>query len=233
MIAEFGIRPARRIAAIVLATIVWGHAVCAFAQSDPHPLASPDLSSPRATLTNFLALMNGADGHWKTEGRTYQNRVQRAAIARLAHQFFDLNDIAPSVRNNVGRETAVFMKEVLDRVELPPWGEIPDAETIAAKSGGLTKWTIPQTEITLVRLKEGLHEGQWVFNSETDDRAQEFYEHVKHLPYKPGASEGLYELFVSEPGWMIPQSWIHALPGWMQARHGWSFERWYCSAIGS
>jgi MscS family membrane protein len=90
--------------------------------------------------------MDTAYHHWKSEGRTYENRVQRAAIARLAHQFFDLNDIAPSVRNNVGRETAVFMKEVLDRIELPPWEEIPDEAMIAAKPGGLNRWTIPHTE---------------------------------------------------------------------------------------
>ena len=201
------------------------------AQGNPHPLAPPDLSSPRATLTNFLTLMNNAYYHWKTEGRTYENRVQRAAIARMAHQFFDLADIAPSVRNNVGRETAVFMKEVLDRIELPPFEEIPDEEMIAAKPGGLNRWTIPHTEITLIRIKEGLHEGNWVFNSETDERAREFYEQVKRLPYKPGSSEGLYELFVSEPGWMIPRSLIHALPGWMQVRPGGQAVWQWCALV--
>src|SRR6266540_2368724 len=209
-----------RIAVIILAAILGLHSMYALAQSEPHPLAPPELFSPRDTLRNFLALMNDAYHRWKTEGRTYENRAQRAAISRLAHQFFDLNDIAPSVRTNVGRETAVFMKEVLDRIELPPWEEIPDAEMIAAKPGGLNRWRIPHTEITLIRLKEGLHEGDWVFNSETDERAPEFYQQVKHLPYKPGASEGLHELFVSEPGWMIPRSLIRAMPGWMQARPG-------------
>ena len=169
---------------------------------------------------NFLALMDKAHGHWKSTSQTEQDRAERGAIARVAHQFFDLNDIAPSVRRNVGRETAVYMKEVLDRIELPPWEQIPDADMVAAHPGGLTQWTIPQTEITLVRLKEGLREGQWVFSSETDERVPEFYERVKHLPYKPGATEGLYELFVSEPGWMIPRGLIHSLPNWMQTRSG-------------
>ena len=209
-----------RIAVIGCATILGLHSMYALAQSEPNPLATPELSSPRDTLRNFLTLMDNAYHRWKTEGRTYENRAQRAAISRLAHQFFDLNDIAPSVRTNIGRETAVFMKEVLDRIELPPWEEIPDAEMIAAKPGGLNRWAIPHTEITLIRLKEGLHEGDWVFNSETDERAPEFYQQVKHLSYKPGASEGLYELFVSEPGWMIPRSWVHALPEWMQTRPG-------------
>ena len=212
-------QPVRNLLAIVLVATICGQASPARADR-AHPLAPPDLSSPRATLKNFLALMDKAHGHWKSASQTEQDRLERLAIAHVAHQFFDLSDIAPSVRRNVGRETAVYMKEVLDRIELPPWEQIPDADMVAAYPGGLTQWTIPQTEITLVRLKEGLREGQWVFSSETDERVADFYQRVKHLPYKPGASEGLYELFVSEPGWMIPRGLIRALPDWMQARYG-------------
>jgi MscS family membrane protein len=201
------------------------------AQTRAHPLAPPDLSSPRATLTHFLAHMNRAYARWKAEDATEEDRVERAAIARIAQEFFDMNDIAPSVRKNVGRETAVYMKEVLDRVELPPWEEIPDAQMIAAKPDGLDQWTIPETEITLVRLTEGLRKGQWVFSAETDERAPEFYRLVKHLPYKPGSSEGLYQLFVSEPGWMIPPSLIRALPGWMHTRYGGQALGQWCALV--
>ncbi len=210
-------RSINRIFAVALVAVCWGYAVAAHDRA--HPLAPPDLSSPRATLTNFLALMDRAYLQWTSERSTEDDRVEREAIARVAHQFFDLSDVAPSIRRNVGRETAVYIKEVLDRIELPPWDQIPDAAMIEAKPDGLNQWTIPQTEITLVRLKEGLREGQWVFSSETDERAPEFYRLAKHLPYKAGASEGLYQLFVSEPGWMIPRAMIRALPGWMQTRH--------------
>ena len=220
-----------RITLIIVAAVLGLHSIYALAQSEQHPLAPPELTSPRDTLRSFMTLMDNAYRRWNTEGRTYANRAERGAITRLAHQFFDLNDIAPSVRNNVGRETAVFMKEVLDRIELPPWEEIPDEAMIAAKPGGLNRWTIPHTEITLVRLKEGLHEGNWVFNSETDERAPEFYGQVKQMPYKPGASEGLYQLFVSEPGWMIPRSLIGALPGWMQLRPGGQAVWQWCALV--
>lgn len=205
-----------RIVVAVLLAVCSPHAT--FAHDKAHPLAPPDLSSPRATLTNFLALMDRAYARWTSESGTDEDRIEREAIGRIAHQFFDLSDVAPSVRKNVGRETAVYMKEVLDRIELPPWEQIPDEATLASKPDRVNHWTIPETEITLVRIEEGLHEGQWVFSSETDERAAEFYRLAKHLPYKAGASEGLYQLFVSEPGWMIPRAMIRALPEWMHTR---------------
>src|SRR5262249_34335873 len=72
----------------------------------------------------------------------------------------------------------------------------------------------------LVRLKEGLREGQWVFSSETDERVPQFYALVRHLPYKAGATVGLHQLFVSEPGPMIPRGLIRTLPTWAHARYG-------------
>lgn len=207
-------RAINRIVGITVLAMCWASA---YAHDRAHPLAPPDRSSPRATLTNFLALMDRAYTHWTSESDTDDDRFEREAISRVAHQFFDLDEVAPSVRRNVGRETAVYMKEVLDRIELPPWDQIPDAAMLAA-TPGMKQWTIPQTEIVLVQLTEGLHQGQWVFSSETDERAPEFYRRVQHLAYKPGASAGLYQLFVSEPGWMIPRGLIRALPEWMHTR---------------
>jgi len=102
---------------VVLLVVCSAHA--ALAHDKMHPLAPPDLSSPRATLTNFLALMDRAYARWTSESGTDEDRIEREAIGRIAHQFFDLSDVAPSVRRNVGRETAVYVKEVLDRIELP------------------------------------------------------------------------------------------------------------------
>ena len=53
--------------------------------------------------------------------------------------------------------------------------QIPDAAAIAKMPGGLPRWTIPHTEITLVRINDGLRAGQYVFSSDTDNRAREFF----------------------------------------------------------
>jgi MscS family membrane protein len=212
-------RIANRIVTVALMATCWA-CVAADADDKAHPLAPPDQSSPRATLQNFIALMDRAYARWTSEAGSDEDRIEREAIGRISHRFFDLNDVAPSVRNNVGREAAVYMKEVLDRVELPPWDQIPDAAAVAAMPDGMDRWRIPQTEITLVRLKEGLREGEWVFSDETDERVPQFYELVKQLPYKAGATPGLYQLFVSEPGPLISRALIRALPTWMHTRYG-------------
>ena len=97
------------LALLVFAALICEHATFALAQSEQHPLAPPDFSSPRATLMSFKAVMNAVYQRWKTEGRSYQNRAQLAAAARLGPMAFDLDDVAPSVRINVGRESAVFI----------------------------------------------------------------------------------------------------------------------------
>lgn len=198
-------------------------AVAASAQvtNAPGPLDPPDTSSPRATIETVIAVANEADALWKRgEGRTYHNLAERTAMAQRVSSCFDLNDIAPSLRANVAREAGVYLKEIFDRIPLPPRDEIPDVAAIAKMPGGLPRWTIPHTEITLVRINDGLRAGQYVFSSDTDNRAREFYLRVEHLPYKPGATPGLYEAYSSEPGWMIPRGLIHILPGWMKARWG-------------
>src|SRR5262245_34118710 len=129
-------RIVNRIVTVALIASCWA-CVAADAYDKAHPLAPPDQSSPRATLTNFIALMDSAYARWMSEGGRDEDLIEREAIARIAHQFFDLEDIAPSVRKNVGRETAVYMKEVLDRVELPPWEQIPDGAMVAAAPGGM------------------------------------------------------------------------------------------------
>ena len=57
-------------------------------------------------------------------------------------------------------ETALVLKDVLDRMELPPVSQIPGPAEVAEQE--LRKWTIPHTEIVLVkpRAKQAWREAQ-------------------------------------------------------------------------
>ncbi len=145
--------------------------------SAEHPLEPPDRSSPRATLATFL---DSIDEAWTLY--TAKDPSVPTVFAR-ARDCLDLSDVPPMVAHELSAKSALMLKEVLDRIELPPQSDIPDAAEVSAL--GLKQWTIPHTEITLVQTVEGDRVGKWLFSTETVARANEFYEKVRDLPYLP------------------------------------------------
>ena len=176
---------------------------------EPYPLKPPDTSNPRATMEVFLANMNRAyqlslvEGYKRDDVYVYLNRAARC---------LDLSEIAPNVVQDVGDETALLLKEVFDRIEMPPEEEIPGKRM--SNLEGLTRWTVPQTSIAIVKIEKGPRKGEFLFSSGTVARVREFYDQVDHLPYKPGASVDAYEDYVFGPGPLIPQRLIRSLPAW-------------------
>jgi MscS family membrane protein len=177
--------------------------------TEPYPLMPPDTSSPRATMRVFIDNMNRA--YKISLAKEYKKEAVLPYLDRAA-KCLDLSEIARNVVQDVGQETALLLKEVFDRIETPPLEEIPDKNTVASK--GLTSWTIPQTTIAIVKIKEGSRQGEFLFSSDMVTHVREFYDRVADLPYKPDSSVGAYEDYVYGPGPMIPQRWIRKLPAW-------------------
>ena len=193
---------------LLLATLGW-------AEEKPHPLEAPDTSSPRATLKSFTTACDDIFRLIREEGNKIRGTQAAAPIVRRIFRCMDLSEIPVAFRDDMAAESAVCLKEVLDRIELPPESQIPLADDLEPSSAdGIRQWRIPPTEITIAEVKEGPRRGEFLFTPSTVDRAKEFYRRVEALPYKPGATKGFYDWFLSEPGWMIPTSWIHALPEW-------------------
>ena len=78
---------------------------------DPHPLAPPDRSSPRATLQSFITHMDAA--HRAYVGGADSGDAARAF--RRAINCFDLSDVAPTLHFDVGGFSALLLQEILDR----------------------------------------------------------------------------------------------------------------------
>jgi MscS family membrane protein len=206
---------ARRILSIValIAAIVVSRTGMA-AEPDT-PLKPADRSSPRATLLTFVKSLDAFYAKFHSEPLEPEDRAALRRLGASAIGCLDLSKVAPSLVESEGREVAVHLKEVLDRVPLPAWGDIPDADAVAAE--GLTHWRLPGTEITLAAATDGSKAGQWLFDVDTVGRSTDFYRVVANLPYRPDAgSPGLHDVYVHSPGWMIPEVWIHALPDWMR-----------------
>ena len=86
----------------------------------------------------------------------------------------------------------MFLREVLDRIDLPAAADIPDRAEMARL--GLKKWRLPDTEIDIVLIEDGPRAGQYLFSAETLDRLPDFYDRVKLLPDRSkdlgGAAQG-------------------------------------------
>ncbi len=182
------------------------------ASAEEGPLAPLDMSSPRATLRSFTATIDRVAANFKDLNR----RGVRSENARLIQRglgCLDLSAIPSSLVETEGREAAVCLKEVLDRIPLPPLDTLPDAA--AVKTAGIDRWRLPNTEISLVRLTTGPRAGDFVFSADSVARAEEFFERVRHVPYRPDAgSPGLFDSYVQLGGWMIPEALIRRLPAW-------------------
>jgi MscS family membrane protein len=109
--------------------------------------------------------------------------------------------------------------ETLNRIQLPPFDQIPEAEQWASATGtNVTRWIIPNTEIALARVTSGPRQGEFLFSSDTVARADGFYKRVGVLGYiRAVPLENLREIITSGGGWPIPYRWIQAMPTWMRA----------------
>lgn len=193
-----------------------------FGNNEEHPLLPADTSSPRATLNSFMINCDRAYRVMQVEGRTIEDKeIQEESrdIVRRIMRCMDLSELADFRRDNAAKEAAVTLKEVLDRIELPRESKIPDLKAMTNPDGSLIeRWTIPNTEITFILIKEGLREGSYLFCGDTVERSDEFYRRVKHLPYKKDATENFASTYLTSPGSDWLAGLVRRLPASMQVR---------------
>ncbi|MGZ8245821.1 mechanosensitive ion channel family protein [Methylomagnum sp.] len=199
------------------------------------PLKPIDTSSPRTTFQGFMEFMNqgyqireGLLGSYLASSRLYLSPedmvTMRGGVGRLAasERVLDFSGLPPAMVRESSRRLTLQLKEVLDRIDLPPIESIPDAQAMSGAE--FKRWTLPNSEIRIVRVESGTRAGEYLFGPETVGRLPEFYAKVKELPYKPGGSPGLYDFSTYTPagvalalGWFIPPRWLLDPPAWTRA----------------
>ncbi|MCB1968375.1 MAG: hypothetical protein KDI64_20640, partial [Candidatus Accumulibacter sp.] len=175
---------------------------------DPYPLRSADRSSPRDSLRTFLRDTSTAADAWRS-GKPSAD-VDRPLLR--AAETIDFGEVRARDRLTAITIDMVLLKEILDRVELPPFEDIPDDEEVAEQ--GIVRWTIPNTKIEIARISEGPNAGKFLFTRDTIAKIRSYYALAKDLPYKKGASVGLYNEYLSTPGPWIPRNFPDRLPDW-------------------
>ena len=210
---------------------------------DSHPLTPADTSSPRATLRSFVSALDKglsvelqATRSYLSSDRLYPNDAETRLRAE-ADRFFaqaletlDLSGLPPGFREVLAVEQTIRLSEILSRIDLPPFEEIPDhgaMETRAEK-----RWTIPNTRIEISLIEEGPRKGEYMFSARTVARLGEFHGRVAALPYLPGASQRfvdaigpytsadtLYDIYRNLTAGLgiVPGRWMVNMPSWLMA----------------
>jgi small-conductance mechanosensitive channel len=195
-------------------------ATYSYAQTSINPLMPPNTQSPRDTLFGFINTLEEAYSH-------AQDKNGHASIISLdrAVKNLDLSQLPPDLAAYQGIEAALMLKEVFDRVQLPPHDEVPDITQVKRKEMGtkaLTNysWAIPGTAIKIGLISEGERAGEFLFTAHTVARIREYYERVRHLPYRDGATPGLYDAYLSTPGHGLEVVWSARFPDWSKRHFG-------------
>jgi len=220
-----------------------------------------DTDSPRATLNGFLDSINQAYALVMEANRALSARPPRMSRAQAreveaqatrllerATGVLDLSRMPEALRLEIGEEAALMLKEVIDRLILPPLDAVPDEIMVAAaregvlgpftQAAGALRWRLPSTEIEIVEITEGDRQGEFLFSAETVKTIRDAFAAVRDLPYRkaafagteldypsPQASAGFYDYFVATPGHLVPRArlsgeLIDRLPPWLKALQG-------------
>lgn len=249
-----------RLASVVLFALSLFVSGMARAAGD-HPLRPLDTSSPRATLQGFIQTTDDvyrrltdvladymASKHLYLSAEQQRKELATFAEGRKIVNYLDLSGIPPVLKDTVAIERAVQLKEILDRIDVPPMSEVPDQDAMAHST--LKRWRLPDTQIDIALVQDGPHAGEYLVSADTVAHLPEYFALVKDLPYKPGPAKDLsdllavnrgapgtvYESFLSSPvvlSRIIPPRWLFKLPMWTKGRVGdLAVWQWFCLGVG-
>lgn len=213
--------------------------VCLDVRADTLNSLQPiDTSSPRQALLTFNRTMDegyrvgiGRLKQYLASSRTYPTRdemntfLTTTELYHLARRAIDFSELPKSTAEELARLRTLQLKDVLEHIELPPLDQIPDQEAMSRSE--LKRWTIPGTEIRIVRIESGPRLGEYLFSADTVSRLPEMYELARQLPYKDSTRINDYEIGNYSPvglilalplDQVIPTRWLLYPPDWTMVR---------------
>ena len=197
-------------------------------------LETADTSSPRATLSGFIAVMNerfdatmGPNSLLVTYLRSnrlfpekYNLKEVTALIERdraMSAKFLDLSDIPEAIAEQSAWRVTLQLMEVFRHIPMPQLLEVPDAALMQGQQ--FKKWTLPGTEIRIGLIESGPRAGQYLFTKETVAQIPIFFDRIKRVHYPEGSPEFLFDKIFNLPyglatylAYVVPPRWILNIP---------------------
>ncbi|WEX11146.1 mechanosensitive ion channel domain-containing protein [Chelativorans sp. AA-79] len=173
-------------------------------------------NSPRDTIISFLKLTQRYYVLLRQDAYTPEDAAELQHLYDEMQWFFDLRNVAPSLRQDVAVNSAVYLREIIDRIGLPPLEQIPDREQMlaAVQDGYPSTWKIGSSPLEIVRIDEGPNQGKYLFSEETLETVEDLFWQVRSFPYRTTSAEGFYQASFLTPNPTL-QSWTDGFPAWM------------------
>jgi MscS family membrane protein len=175
------------------------------------PLAHVKTDNPRDTMHSFMTAMNDYRQGLLTHDKHLQERIDEAV------RTLNLEEYPRLLQKERGREAAILLKEVIDRIIVIDYDRIPAQTELVG--GPLLRWRLRDTEIAITRVDQGERVGEYLFSKDTVYRSREFYEKVQVLPYLADSGQGAgyqmpwYESTI--PAWAKRMVWGMAVWQWI------------------
>lgn len=168
-----------------------------------NPLLPVKTESPRDVMRSFINAMNDYKRGLDQNDEQLESRIQDAI------RCLNLEDVNVLLRDDQGREAAIYLKEVMDRVIILDYSKIPNLEEIESKSKEhrVPVWRLRKTDIRVSRVSQGERTGEWLLSPNTVLNARNYYLKVKHMPYLKSTTQGAG----FRPPWLEEK-----IPSWMR-----------------
>jgi len=191
------------------------------------PFFIPKCDSPQKVLISFYFLTSAIKDVFEEKDKGLDiDWNQEKELINLYSKLAYLLDTSELPEKDKFARTHIIcseLSEILDRIPIPPIDSIPDYKTVIANK--LNLWRVPDTEIAITIIKEGTRKGDWSFSANTVKKADEFYDHVKHLPYKKDAKvglinnqTGLLDRYIDYTGPIIPMNFTDHIPNFLRVK---------------
>ncbi|MCX2725765.1 mechanosensitive ion channel family protein [Roseibium salinum] len=179
-------------------------------------LEPANTNSPRDTIVSFVKLTQRYYDLLRQNAYTAEDDAELQHLYDEMQWFFDLRDVAPSLRQDVAVSSAVYLREVIDRIGLPQVDQIPDRKQMLAAigEGDPPAWKIGNSPLVITRIDEGPNQGKYVFSAETLESVEDLFWQLRSFPYRSSAAENFYEASFLTPRPTL-QAWSDSLPAWM------------------
>lgn len=169
--------------------------------------------SPRATFESFrwLSRIMETEILEYLENPTFSGATRIALVSDQLIALFDLQEVSPTSRREVGILTASHVMDILGRLTSSSALDFPNAEEVEAS--GIQSFRVPETPIRIVEIAEGERKGEFLFSGRTVRDAPRFARAISHLPLQTRLPTNSIAIFGKQlTGPLVPSFVVSSIP---------------------